>query len=175
MQVGAGGVSRRPPITDHGVLVDLDALANRPAGEMSVERDEAAGVHHHHVAAVTAQPAPPAAAHGEVVHDAAVRGVHRSSVIGGQVDPAVKVMTRTAWIERLEWVAGTAEALGDDAVHGPLPFAGRAGPEAFMDERGDTRLQGSPLRLHVGEHSLELRLDGGDLLLTRGPLVAKRL
>src|ERR1700682_883276 len=115
MQVGAGGVASRALITDHGVLVELDALPNRPAGEMSVERDEAAGVHHHHVAAVTAQPASPAAAHGEVVHHAAVRGVHRSSVIGGPVDPAVKVMTRTAWIERVAWGACTAAGRGGDA------------------------------------------------------------
>src|SRR6202022_1611657 len=175
MQVGAGGVSGRALITDDGVLVDLDAVANRPAGEMPVERGEAAGVHHHHVAAVTAQPASPEAAHGEVVHDAAVGGVHRGSVIGGNVDPTMEVMTRTGWIERLEWIAGAAEALGDDAVHRPLPFAGRTGAEAFMDERGDLRLQRSPLRFGVGQHLLELRFDGGDLLLARGPLITYRL
>src|ERR1700682_5934102 len=102
MQVGAGGVARRALVTDDGVLVDLDAIAYRPAGKMPIERGEAAGVHHHHVAAVTAQPATPDAGHGEVVHDAAVRGMHRRAVIAGQVDPAVKVMTRTAGIERLE-------------------------------------------------------------------------
>src|SRR5256885_8277945 len=139
---------------------------------MSVERGEAARVHHHHVASVAAEPAAPAAANGEVVDDAAVRGVHRGSVIGGQVEAAVEVMTWTGGIVWLERIAGAAEALGDDAVHRPLPFARRAGPEALMDERGDLRLEGGPLRFHVGQQPLELRLDGGDLLLPSGALVA---
>src|SRR5207245_3087463 len=114
-------------IADDGVLVDLDAVANRPAGEMSVERREAASVDHHYIAAVTAQPGSPAAAHGEVVHDAAVRGMHRGSVIGGDVDAAVEVMSRAGGIVGLERITGAAEALGDDAVHGPPPFARGAG------------------------------------------------
>ena len=36
-------------------------------------------------------------------------------------------------------------------------------------------MQGGPLGLHVGQLTLELRLDGGDLLLVGGPLVAHRL
>src|SRR5438477_9811564 len=134
MQVGAGGVAGRALVADDGVLVDLHPVADRPAGEMSVERGESARVHHHHVASVAAEPAAPATAHGEVVDDAAVRGVHRGSVIGGEVDATVEVKTWTAGIVRLERIAGAAEALGDDPVHRPLPFPGRARPEAFMDE-----------------------------------------
>src|SRR3989442_1515178 len=132
---------------------------------MSVERGESARVHHHHVTSVAAEPASPAAAHREVVDDAAVRGVDRGSVVGGQVDATVEVMTWTGGIVGLERIAGAAEALGDDPVHRPLPFPRRAGPEAFMDERRDLRLEGGPLRSHASQQPLELRLDGGDLLL----------
>src|SRR5258708_13987894 len=111
---------------------------------MPVERREAAGVHHDHVASVTAQPASPGAAHGEVVHDAAVRGVHRGAVISGEVDPTMEVMARTGRIVRLEWIAGAPEARGDASLKPPLPFAGRAGPDAFMAERARLPLPGPP-------------------------------
>src|SRR5713101_10067847 len=119
--------------------------------------------------AVAAQPATPDAPHGEVVHDPAVGGMHRRAVGGGDVDATVEVMAGAGGIVGLEGVAGTTEALRNGAVHRPLPLTGGARAVALFDQGRDLGLQGGPLRLHLLQLPLELRLDGGDLLLAGGP------
>src|SRR3979411_3262245 len=153
----SGGVSGAALVTDDGVLVDLDALTNGPAGEVPIERDEPSGVDDRHVAPVATESASPAAPHREVVHDAAVGGVHGGAIVGGEVEAAMEVLAGAAGLVGLERIAGAPKTLGDDAVHGPFPLAGRACAEAFADQAGNLRLQRGSLRLHLGDTPLGLR------------------
>src|ERR1700682_6393830 len=172
VDVRSRGVSRAALVSDDGVLVDLDAVSNGPTGQVPVERGEASCMDDDHVAPVPTEPASPAAAHREVVHDAAVGGMHRGAIVGGDVEAAMEMLAGAAGLVGLERIAGATETLGKGTVQRPLPLAGRACTGALPNQGPDLRLQGGPLRLHLGQLLLELCLDGGDLLLAGGALVA---
>src|SRR2546427_3168887 len=129
MDVRSRGVSGAALIADDRVLVDLDAVPNGPAREVPVERSEASGVDDDHVPPVTTEPTAPAAAHAEVVHDSAVGSVHRSAIVGSDVEAAMEVLAGAGRIVGLERIGRAPESLRDDAIERPLPFAGRARAE----------------------------------------------
>src|SRR6185503_1689166 len=85
VQMAAGGPPRRSDVTDDVAALDLLAVGDREARQVAVLRDDAeAMVEHHHVAV---------GAVGPGGADGRVAGGHdRLAVIGGDVEPGMKVL-----------------------------------------------------------------------------------